>query len=170
MKAIIPIVLALSGATLGVGAGLALKQQGPEAAMETHETGTDLTHATKSAGTNKAKNHEAKSSEMVEFVKLNNQFIIPVLKDGRVNSMVVISLTVEAPPGSREEIYAREPRLRGEFLQVMFDHANAGGFDGTFTTSNNLDALRTALRETGMHQLGDIVQDVLVTDIARQDL
>jgi hypothetical protein len=147
-----------------------LKPDVPETASESQVSAPDHPPSDPPADTARALGGHGASSVTAEYVKLNNQFVVPVLNNGKVRSMVVISLTVEAPQGSREQIYAREPRIRDEFLQVMFDHANAGGFDGVFTTSANLDALRTALREAGTHMLGNIVRDILVTDIARQDL
>ena len=72
--------------------------------------------------------------------------------------------------GQRETVYAREPKLRDAFLQVLFDHANMGGFRGTFTDSNNMDVLRNALNETARKSMGDLILDVLIMDIARQDV
>ena len=105
----------------------------------------------------------------VEYVKLNNQFVVPVINEGRVISLVVLALTVEITPGEREAVYAREPRLRDAFLQVMFDHANIGGFDGAFTNSSSMDTLRHALSVVAKDSLGPVVKDVLITDIVRQD-
>ena len=47
-----------------------------------------------------------------------------------------------------------EPKLRDVFLQVLFDHANMGGFRGAFTRSDVLEPLRTALREAAQKHLG----------------
>ncbi len=105
----------------------------------------------------------------VEYVKLNNQFVVPVIAEGRVISLVVLALTVEIKLGEREAVYAREPRLRDAFLQVMFDHANIGGFDGAFTNSSSMDTLRHALKIVAVDSLGPTVKDVLITDIVRQD-
>ena len=102
-------------------------------------------------------------------MKLNNQFIVPVVEDGRVASLVVMSLSVEVRTGTREVVFAREPKLRDIFLQQLFDHANQGGFRGAFTNSNTMDVLRNALREAATPVLGDSLLDVLITDIARQD-
>eukprot|EP00903_Cladosiphon_okamuranus_P021954 g20186.t1 len=104
-----------------------------------------------------------------EYVKLNNQFIVPVVTDGRVGALVVMSLSVEVKIGSRETVFLREPKLRDVFLQELFDHANQGGFKGAFTNSNTLDVLRNSLTEAGRNVLGDQLLDVLITDIARQD-
>lgn len=56
------------------------------------------------------------------------------------------------------------------FLRVLFDHANAGGFRGTFTDGSTLVALRRALLEAARSAMGaEGVLDVLITDIVRQD-
>jgi flagellar protein FliL len=104
-----------------------------------------------------------------DYVKLNNQFIVPVVKEGRVAAMVILSLSLEAKSGATETVFAHEPKLRDVFLQVLFDHANAGGFDGTFTDGTNLVFLRKALLEVAQRTMGDTISDVLIVDIARQD-
>ena len=83
--------------------------------------------------------------------------------------MVVLTLSMEVPIGQAEGVHAREPKLRDEFLRVLFDHANTGGFRGTFTDSANLVVLRRALLESAHKVMGETVQDVLITDIIRQD-
>ena len=95
--------------------------------------------------------------------------VVPVLEDGRVVSMVILSLSIEIPPGAAEQVYAREPKLRDVFLQVLFDHANAGGFRGSFTDGANMVILRRALHEAARTVLGESALDVLITEIVRQD-
>jgi flagellar FliL protein len=104
-----------------------------------------------------------------EYVKMSNQFVIPVVDQGKVVSMVILALTLEVGIGTTEVIYAREPKLRDAFLQVLFDHANSGGFDGSFTDAPNLMLLRKALLEAAQTAIGPNVSDVLISDIARQD-
>ncbi len=109
------------------------------------------------------------ASRLPEYVKLNNQFIVPVVEEGRVRATVIMALSLEVSAGTTEEVYAREPRLRDAFLQVLFDHANAGGFRGTFTDGANLVFLRSALKEAARKVMGESVSDVLISDLARQD-
>lgn len=160
MGKILPLLLALIGIGAGVGAGILLRPGAEEAAMA-NPCG-EIAPAKAPA--------EAEAPAHVEYIKLNNQFIVPVVSEAKVASMMVIALSVEVPEGRSEEVYSREPKLRDAFLQVFFDHANLGGFTGTFTSSRNLDVLRRALRETAQSHFGDLVQDVLITDIARQDV
>lgn len=105
----------------------------------------------------------------MDYVKMNNQFVIPVVSRDRVTSLVILSLSLEATQGLREQIYEREPKLRDAFLRVLFDHANMGGFNGPFTQEGRLEPLRVALREVAQRELGKDVHNVLIVDIARQD-
>ena len=105
-----------------------------------------------------------------DFVKLSNQFVVPVVKDGTVTSLVVLSLSLEIAPGFAETIYELEPRIRDGFLQVLFDHANVGGFDGTFTDTNSLAVLRRSLMEAAQILVGPEVQAVLIEQIDRQNI
>ena len=103
------------------------------------------------------------------FVKLNNQFVVPVVSGDRINSLVVMSLSLEVAEGFQETVFGQEPKLRDAFLQIMFDHANTGGFDGAFTSSGKMETLRMALREVGQKLLGDQLVGILIVDVVRQD-
>lgn len=105
----------------------------------------------------------------VDYAKLANPFIVPLIEDGRITSLVVLSLSLEVPAQTVEAVHAKEPRLRDSFLQILFDHANIGGFRGSFTDGANLATLRRTLLEAARLVLGDSVSEVLITDIARQD-
>ncbi len=144
-----PILLVFVGLGAGLGAGIFLRP------VEEHAE--------------RAQKPQEDAPATTEFVKLNNQFIVPVVEEGRVVSLVILSLSVEGALGSTEAIYAREPKLRDVLLQVMFDHANAGGFKGVFTDGANLIFLRQALLEAAQKTMGELVKDVLISDISRQD-
>lgn len=163
IRKLIPLLLALVGLGIGTGAGFFLRPAPEPAAVE----GESAEHG---ADEPKAEDHaEAEPEVPPEYVKLNNQFVVPVMDGGKVISMVILSLSLEIEPGKSQDIYAREPKLRDVFLQVLFDHANAGGFQGSFTDGSNLVLLRKALLETATGVMGGMIKDVLISDIARQD-
>jgi flagellar protein FliL len=153
MGKLIPIFLALVGLAVGIGTGMFLR---PPA-----ETPVEAELAAEHA----VEDH----ADSPDYVKLNNQFVVPIVEGGRVASLVVLSLSLEIAGGHSEEVYSREPKIRDVFLQVLFDHANSGGFRGSFTDGSNLVLLRRALKEKASGVLGEIVTDVLITEIARQD-
>ncbi len=167
MGKVFPILLALIGLGGGIGAGLMLRP--PPEVVEINPCG-DMTAGMEHAmpPTEDAPTDEGAPGS--DFVKMNNQFVVPVVAGGKVSALVVMSLNLEVKPGSTEEFYKREPRLRSEFLDVLFAHSNAGGFDGVFTDSTKLNSLRTALREVALKVMGNRVIDVLITDFVRQDI
>jgi flagellar protein FliL len=151
MRKLLPVLLALVGLGLGLGAGLFLRPAPVEEEMHAEEAETE------------------EPAEPPEYVKLSNQFVIPVLVEGRIDAMVIMSINLEVTAGSTETVFLREPKLRDGFLQVLFDHANAGGFRGSFTDGANMVNLRSALMDVATEVLGDMVKDVLIVDIGRQD-
>lgn len=155
IKKLLPILIALIGAGAGIGAGIALR---PAPEPPTAEEAAA-----------KAAEEEIAPENMPEYVKLNNQFVVPVVKEGKVSAMVILALSLEVAAGSTQEIYAREPKLRDAFLQILFEHANAGGFDGSFTDGDNLVVLRKSFLEVAQKVYDEKVTDVLINDIARQD-
>ena len=155
MGKLLPVILALIGLGGGVGAGYALRPA-PEPAAPGH----DVTESPEP---------EAVDEDAIDYVKLNNQFVVPVVDDGRVSSLVVMSLSLAVKSGDNAAVYEKEPKLRDAFLEVMFEHANAGGFNGTFTATVNREILRKALLETAQKILGSDVSEVLIVEFARQD-
>lgn len=156
---LLPLFLLLIGVAAGAGAGFMLKPA-PETAHPEQSPETGYEHATPGP----------EASIATEIVKLNNQFVIPLVAKDRINALVVLSLSIETAAGRTSEVYDREPKLRDVLLQALFNHANMGGFDGEFTKARNMDVLRAALTDVASVVLGDAILGVLITEIARQDV
>lgn len=167
MAKLLPLILALLGLAAGVGAGFLLR---PDPAPPVADTANPCGDATAPVAAPPADSSDTEAASGTDFVKINNQFVIPVVHDTDIAALVVMSLSLEVVSGQTEAIYQREPKLRDVFLQVLFDHANAGGFDGVFTQLGRMDSLRAALTEVAQGAVGPQVVDVLITDLARQDL
>ena len=163
MHKILALILILLGVATGVAAGLVAKvfsaAVDQKIAIELEPSRSDHRMESQTVG----------SSKKQVYVKLNNQFIIPLLEETSVNGLVAMSVSLELDYGYKEMVYSLEPKLRDAFLQILFDHANIGGFDGQFTDSINLDILRNNMFDAAKIILGDKVTDVFITDIARQD-
>lgn len=153
IRKILPPLLILVGLGAGAGAGLYLRPA-PDPVSEEEAKATPAI---------------PDPATVPDYVKLPNQFIVPVVEQGRIAAMVIVSLSLEVTQGSSDQVYQREPKLRDTFLQMMFDHANTGGFRGSFTDAANLVILRRNLLEAAQKIMGDRVTDVLITDIVRQD-
>lgn len=167
MKKLLPILLVLLGLGGGAAGGYFLRPE-PEPEVTAEEDGATVATCgpTGDAGAEIAETTDA--AAQVEYVKLNNQFVVPVMNGGDIRSLVILSLSVEAEAGQAEVVYTREPKLRDAFLRVLFDHANTGGFDGSFTESGTIESLRRGLRAAAREIIGPTSRDVLILDIIRQ--
>ena len=158
MAKLLPIILLLIGVGVGGGAGMFVKPDEPvcegEACDETAE------HI----------EEEGDPAEEPSYLAMKNQFVVPVIEDELVKSLVVLSISLETGPNDTQYVFSREPKIRDTFLQVLFDHAHVGGFDGAFTESGRLSLLRVALLEAVHTVVGGTVSDILITDIVRQEM
>lgn len=171
-KLLLPIILLIMGIGSGVGAGLYLKpeQVAEEAEMTCSCDDPTIASLPPEEGHSDAPDTTASVENTNEFAKLANQFVVPLVTGGEMRGLVVMSISLEVPAGGVETIFALEPRLRDGFLQVMFNHANAGGFSDNFTAPANMRALRQELLQSAKRAAGDRVIDVLILDIVRQDM
>lgn len=173
MKLLIPVVMLILGLGGGIGVRLFVIPPEPELppmdmAMPCGEVeGGAVMAASHDSGEDDA---EATEDSDKDYARLNNQFIVPLIREDNVASMVVMSVSVEIPAGQEAMVFEHEPKLRDSFLQVMFDHANLGGFDGNFTSSTNMRNLRASLRNAARDVIGPDASDVLILELVRQDV
>lgn len=164
---ILPLILLMLGVGGGVGAGLFLAPDEDVLAENPCGIGD---HVPADAHEDDDHNVEPVALESREYARMNNQFIVPVVINEKVASLMVISLSIEVETGGQEAVFSHEPRLRDAFLQVMFDHANIGGFNGAFTATSNMRLLREALKNAADDVMQGHISDVLIVDIVRQDV
>ncbi|MFN4058276.1 MAG: flagellar basal body-associated protein FliL [Roseinatronobacter sp.] len=149
MAKLLPILLMVLGLAGGTGAGWFLRPPPPEP------------------------DPEAAAAAPVPNVpmalhEIKNQFMVPLVEGNRIASIVLISLALDVPESAKAQVAQAEPRLRDRMLQVMFDHANLGLFEGVFTSNNNMGLLRRSLLEAAQATVGrDAVRGVLITEILR---
>lgn len=180
MAKLLPILLLVLGLAAGAGAGYVLRpppEPAEHAADDAHGGTPEGDHDIAGIGHGAvdphaaadAQGHYAPASGETETVRLPNQFVVPLIVEGRVQAMVVIGLALELDAGHGFELARSEPRLRAVFLQLLFDHANIGGFSGIFTSGEALLSLRRILRDAARVEIGPEVHDILITELLRQD-
>ena len=172
MSKLLPILMLVIGIGGGIGAGIMLAPPAEDIETIDGMDGEVSSDTPEMAADDHADETEAAQDDTIpnEFIKISNQFVIPVVEREQLTSMVVVSLSLETKPGMAGKVHSFEPKLRDVFLRVLFDHANMGGFRGAFTRSEVLDPLRTSLREEARRFLGSDLIDVLILEITRQDV
>ena len=176
MKILLPVLLALVGFVGGAGAGWMLKPAPPgpgdvETCVDSdgEERRGAVCAEIRAATEDPGAPYEAEDESDSEFVTLDRQFIVPVVSEDRVASMMVLQLNLEVAPGSVEAVFQQEPKLRDALLRALFEHAYTGGFNGDFTAERVMGELRRNLLTAARGVIGTDVRDVLVADVIKQD-
>ncbi len=104
------------------------------------------------------------------YFKFSRQFVVPIVAEEGVKSLVVIDLNLEMDSDAAERFYVREPKLRDALMIELLDIANEGRFSGVLTDRRNLELVRVDLLNAVQDVEGEVVHDVLIQDIMRQDL
>lgn len=171
-KLLLPIILLIVGTGAGAGAGFVLKPAPEEVAEELDPNlhcGPEDSHDVAETEEKEDEVEPVDPDAERAYAKLNNQFVVPIVTEGKISALMALSLTIEVLEGDQQTIFSAEPKLRDVFLQVMFDHANTGGFSGNFTTGTNMANLRSDLLRSARKVVGEKAIDVLILDIVRQD-
>ncbi|MFD1882569.1 hypothetical protein [Paracoccus pacificus] len=102
------------------------------------------------------------------WFRFPTQFFVPVVRDGTLGFVMVMTLTLEIPKTAQERVNAQEFRLRDALLRSLLIEANTGAFEGNFTTDAQMNRLRGNLLKSARKTAGDDIRNILIEDIARQ--
>lgn len=103
------------------------------------------------------------------YMKFNRQFVVPVMKSGRIESLVLLNLNLELGPSAPSNAYTLEPKLRDSIMRELLVLSHAGVFSYDLTSAETYDKLRAALLLASENVITEGVENVLILDLARQD-
>ncbi len=116
MSKILPILLALIGVGAGIGAGVMLKpapvdmSEVPVCRPATEGEHTEVAHDVDEGG----------EATPPEYVKMHNQFVIPVVEDGKMAALVVLSISLKVSAGGKEATFSKRTTSGGMlFNQIL---------------------------------------------------
>jgi len=112
---------------------------------------------------------EQQKSGSTAYYKFSRQFIVPVVNDNNVQSLVILDLNLEIDPSLGEDLYAMDPKLRDVIMTELIALSNEGRFARRMTDPSNYAEIRTRLLAAVQTIQEKGVRDVLILDLARQD-
>jgi len=166
MKLLVPAALLVLGTGSGVGAALFVKEPSVPISQDTLTCENEGSPALDK--TNYIIQEKPEDVETA-FIELENQFVVPLVNEDKVTAIIVLSIGVEVKTEKKDAVMIAAPKLRDRMLQVLFRHANIGGFSENFTSSSNMRVVREELLAASKRAVGDSVVDVLILDIVRQE-
>jgi flagellar protein FliL len=174
MKKLLPIIIVVIAGALGGGGGFFLKQatapSAPEeAAGEAPDEGHEKEGKKKKKKKEKKSEHGAAADADAAYLKFGRQFVVPVVKGGAPQVMMILEISIEVDPSAAGDIYAFEPKLRDAFLAELMRLGSADILANIIEKPEAMVKAKSSLLNTARTILGDGAKDVLFLGIGIQE-
>ena len=113
---------------------------------------------------------EGDAAPAVIYYKFTREFVVPIIRNGRVSSLVILNLNLEADASMGRKLYDMEPKLRDNIMTTLITLSNDGTTFESMTSVKNYESIRSLV----LQNLGSVVKEgitnVLIADLAKQDI
>tara|TARA_R100000365_G_C2748660_1_gene81078 strand:+ start:6533 stop:7063 length:531 start_codon:yes stop_codon:yes gene_type:complete len=175
MKQIVPAIVALLCILAGGAGGYLMKSGGTSSVSgAAHEDVAKGHGESKKADKGhdqggKSQHGEAASGE-VTFYKFTREFVVPMIEDDRVKSLVILNLNLEIDTSISQELFSKEPILRDNIMTTLVKLSSGGKTMDSITDVDNYETLRSMILSNLQNEIPEGIHNVLILDMARQDL
>jgi len=180
MKLIVTSLVAIIFVAAGSFAAVVLKTPSEAAASsaaadaeEHHEDDHGDDHA-KDDKKKKAKKDDghgkASSSGSSSYYKFSREFVVPIMRGGQVNSLVILHISLETDSSTSEKLFSEEPKLRDNIMTTLIGLSNDGRTLEQPTDINNYETIRSMILMNLKDSIDDGIKNVLIVDMAKQNL
>ncbi|NOX83323.1 MAG: flagellar basal body-associated FliL family protein [Alphaproteobacteria bacterium] len=175
MKKFLPIIIIVIAGALGGGGGFFLKQatapsSTEEAAGEAPDEGHEKEDKKgKKKKKDKKSEHGAAADNDAAYLKFGRQFVVPVVKGGAPQVMMILEISIEVDPSQAGDIYAFEPKLRDAFLAELMRLGSVDILANIIESPEAMANTKSSLLNTARTILGDGAKDILILGIGIQE-
>ena len=132
-------------------------------AKESHKAkGDSSDHGSDSHGGGKA-------SDVVYF-KFTREFVVPIMHDRKVESLVIININLEADSDISSKLFSMEPKIRDNIMTTLIELSNDGHTFDNITDVESYETIRAMVLMNLQKAIPTGIENVLIVDIAQQDL
>ena len=183
MKLILTSVVAIIFIALGSFAGVMLKTPSSAAAAGADKAAAEDDYAGKKEGDKKDdhgdKKKDAKKDDKyaksggsgsTEYYKFSREFVVPVMRNDQVKSLVILHINLEADSSTVEDLFSEEPKLRDNIMTTLIGLSNDGRTLEEPTQIDNYELIRSMVLMNLKDSVSDGIKNVLIVDMAKQDL
>ena len=178
MKLIVTSLVAIIFVAAGSFAAIVLKAPAaPAAAYEASEAADD--HSDDHGGDDHASDYDSqgddsygssKSSGNSSYYKFSREFVVPIMRGGQVTSLVILHISLETDSATSEKLFSEEPKLRDNIMTTLIGLSNDGRTLERPTDINNYETIRSMILMNLKDSIDDGIRNVLIVDMAKQDL
>lgn len=106
----------------------------------------------------------------VIYFKFSREFVVPVVSQGRVTSLVILNLNLEADADMSQKLFEMEPKLRDNIMTTLITISNDGKTFESMTDVENYESIRSMVMMNLKSVMSTGIHNVLIVDLAKQDL
>jgi len=106
----------------------------------------------------------------VIYFKFSREFVVPVVSQGRVTSLVILNLNLEADANMSQKLFEMEPKLRDNIMTTLITISNDGKTFESLTDVENYESIRSMVMMNLKSVMSTGIRNVLIMDMAKQDL
>ncbi len=112
----------------------------------------------------------AGSGEGVVYFKFSREFIVPIIRQGRVDSLVILNLSLEADSSIGQKLFEMEPKLRDNIMTTLITLSNDGTTFESMTDVENYETIRSMVLMNLQSVVSTGIENVLIMDLAKQEI
>lgn len=178
MKLIVTSLVAIIFVAAGSFAAVVLKTPSEASASSTAAAADDHSdddhgddHGKSDKKAKKDDSHGKKpSSGNSAYYKFSREFVVPIMRGGQVNSLVILHISLETDSATSERLFSEEPKLRDNIMTTLIALSNDGRTLEQPTDINNYETIRSMILMNLKDSIDDGIQNVLIVDMAKQNL
>lgn len=114
--------------------------------------------------------HSAEGSSDVVYYKFSREFIVPIIREGRVQSLVILNLNLEADAALEQKLFEMEPKLRDNIMTTLITLSNDGTTFESMTNVENYESIRSMVLMNLQSVMSTGINNVLIVDLAKQEI
>lgn len=112
----------------------------------------------------------AAGSSQTIYYKFSREFVVPVIRDNRVSSLVILHLSLEADSSISQKLFEMEPKLRDSIMTTLITISNDGQTFESITDVESYESIRSMILMNLKTVVSSGIHNVLIMDMARQDI
>ncbi|MFN7180381.1 flagellar basal body-associated FliL family protein [Hyphomonas sp.] len=113
---------------------------------------------------------EGAGASQTIYYKFSREFVVPVIRNNHVNSLVILHLSIEADSSISQKLFEMEPKLRDNIMTTLITISNDGRTFENLTDVESYESMRSLILMNLKTVVPSGISNVLIMDMARQDV
>lgn len=163
-----------AGAPSGTADHTSVPKEKSHAAEKTEEHGSQPaekkdSHSSKDSHAD-TDSHGNPTAGAVDYFKFTREFVVPVMRESRVESLVILNINLEVDSRVSSKLFAMEPKIRDNIMTTLIELSNDGSTLEAIANLENYESIRATVLMNLQRIVPEGIRNVLIVDMAKQQL